>query len=119
MDNPFPGMDPWMEKRWSDAHHTIITFAREQLRPQLPSDLLARVEERFFIETNNGERHVIPDVHVAERPLVRETAPAARAMAGVMATEPLVVRLVDNDPTTQGSIEIAERNGRVITHIEV
>jgi hypothetical protein len=37
-----------MEQQWGDAHHTLITFAREQIRPLLPPDLRARVEERVF-----------------------------------------------------------------------
>src|SRR5688500_3569142 len=50
MENPFPGMDPYMEQQWGDAHHAIITYARDQLSPHLPPALLARIGERVFVE---------------------------------------------------------------------
>lgn len=51
MGNPFPGMDPYMEQQWGDAHHSLVTYARDALRRVLPDDLRPRVEERVFVET--------------------------------------------------------------------
>ena len=59
MPSPFPGMDPWMEQQWGDAHHTLITFAREQIRPLLPPDLRARVDEREFVDSYGGPNRPI------------------------------------------------------------
>ena len=43
--NPFPGMNPFFEQRWRDAHTTLITYLRDALQERLPPDLVARAEE--------------------------------------------------------------------------
>jgi hypothetical protein len=46
MASPFPGMDPYLERFWRDVHASLITYARDQLQDRLPTDLIARIEER-------------------------------------------------------------------------
>lgn len=125
MDNPFPGMDPWMEQQWGDAHHSLIQYARDQIQPLLPPDLRARIEERVFVEADGRrERNRFPDLRVIER--VRASRPvvstgSAVATAGeVTVARPLVVYLAD-EPMTEGVIQIVDvRSGnRVVTVIEV
>ena len=48
--NPFPGMNPWLESHWGDIHTSLTTYARDQLQPQLPAGLRARVEEYVAVE---------------------------------------------------------------------
>ena len=60
MSNPFPGMDPWMEDQWGDAHHSLVTYARDQLRPQLPGGFRARVEERVYFDSDARRDEQIP-----------------------------------------------------------
>src|SRR5262245_52393742 len=55
MPSPFPGMDPYLEQHWGDIHHRLITYGCDQLRPQLPEDLRARIEERVFVESDEGD----------------------------------------------------------------
>lgn len=50
MDSPFPGMDPYLESRWSGVHHRLITYAADQLQPGLPRGFRVEVEERVFVE---------------------------------------------------------------------
>ena len=64
MENPFPGIDPWMEHHWDDAHVTMVVHARRLLRPQLPSHLRLRIEERSLTDPATGEdvmygRHLV------------------------------------------------------------
>ena len=40
--SPFPGMDPYLESRWSDVHVKLIGFIGEALQPLLPPALRAR-----------------------------------------------------------------------------
>lgn len=118
MPSPFPGMDPYLESHWGDVHHSFITYARDQLRPLLPPDLRARVEERLFVESSAGVgRILIPDVHIHQRGR-RQPGPAAAGSRPGTA-EPLVLEL--DEPVTQGSIEIidAASGNRVVTVIEV
>lgn len=51
MKSPFPGMDPYLEAHWRDVHARLILYASDQLEPQLPRDLIARVEERVVAVT--------------------------------------------------------------------
>ena len=122
MDNPFPDMDPYMEQQWGDAHHSVITYARDQLRTVLPPDLRPRVEERVFVEDqtdDTGRRRLpVPDLRVVEH--VR-AGPLPRVAGGGVATaEPLTVEL-EYEPITEGFIQIVDaRSGnRVVTVIEV
>src|SRR5262245_8713685 len=43
-------MDPYLESCWGDVHTSLITYARDQLRVQLPADLRVRVEEQVALE---------------------------------------------------------------------
>jgi len=45
MKSPFPGMDPYLEDHWLDVHAGLAVFTRDQLRTQMPSGLIVRVEE--------------------------------------------------------------------------
>lgn len=119
MRSPFPGMDPYLEARWRDVHARMIIHAAERLQERLPNDLRARVEERVFVEQALGaEWSVYPDVRVVERPGQR-AAPRLPSRELAVA-EPLVIH-VDDEPATQGFIEIREAGTghRVISVIEI
>src|SRR5262245_2320538 len=75
MKSPFPGMDPYLEVFWGDVHTSLITYARDQLRGQLPAALRVRVEEQVTVQVATAEngppakrRTFDPDVCVVERP---------------------------------------------------
>jgi hypothetical protein len=119
MKSPFPGMDPYLEQFWLDVHARLVTYACDQLQDRLPTDLIARMEERVYVETPEGERRSMhPDVRVLDR----ETGQAATASAldGIAVAEPEVVHINQDEPVTETYIEIREaRSGhRVITAIE-
>src|SRR4051812_35491605 len=50
MKSSFPGMDPYLEARWSDVHAMLIATIKEALQPRLPAGLRARSEERVLLE---------------------------------------------------------------------
>jgi hypothetical protein len=116
--SPFPGMDPWLERHWGDVHHRLITYCGDALQAQLPGDLVARLEERVFLETPwTKTRNIIPDVKIVETPQ-RPRTPGAAGATGV--AEPLVMEF-PSDPVTEGFIEIRETgsSNRVVTIIEI
>lgn len=118
MESPFPGMDPYLEQYWRDVHHRLVTYACDELQPRLPDQLRARVEERVFVESEEGmDRSLYPDVHVVERAGPQQ--PAVAVESDVALGEPLVVQ-VDDEPISQGYIEIidASSGNRVVTMIE-
>ncbi|MGC1720132.1 MAG: DUF4058 family protein [Isosphaeraceae bacterium] len=120
MRSPFPGMDPYLEQFWGDVHHTIITYARGALQRELPSGLIARVDERVFVEPAEGQgRNIVPDVRVVERGRPQERGIGTGN--GVAVAEPMVIHLDQSEPVRQGFIEIIDiKSGRrVVTVIEV
>lgn len=118
MQNPFPGMNPYLERHWPDIHQAVVTYARDQLTPRLPRDLRARMNERVFVEEDQiFERKIYPDVRVVER---KHLAPmAVQPEAEVAGTEPVLVE-IESEPIREGFIEIVEAGSRerVITIIE-
>ncbi len=119
MRSPFPGMDPYLEKHWGDVHHSLIAYMRSALNERLPNDLVARVEERVFVESAFGqERPVYPDVRVVEHGSAG--AEATAVAEAVALAEPLELHL-DDEPVTEGYIEIRDAGSgdKVIAVIEV
>jgi hypothetical protein len=119
-NNPFPGMNPFLERSWRDIHTRLITYTADALQECLPDALLARAEERVFLETfpaGNG-RTFSPDVIVVERPAWKEeesgTATATRAVA-----KPLRFTVRPSE-STQRYLEIldATDGNRLVTMIE-
>ncbi len=118
MASPFPGMDPYLERYWSDIHHRLILYTCDQLQGVLPRDLRARIQERVFVESPGHERAMYPDIRVVERG--RGKSSAAISPGGLATAEPLLIQLRD-EPVTQGYIEIIDvaTGRRVVTVIEV
>ncbi len=119
MRSPFPGMDPYLEQFWGDVHHRLIVYLSDALQKQLPGDLRARVDERVFVEPEDGiRRGIVPDVRVVERG--RREDQTLRASNGIAVAEPLVIHLAD-EPARQGFVEIIDiKSGRrVVTVIEI
>ena len=59
-----PRHRPYLEEHWGDVHHRLITYGCDQLRERLPGGLVARIEERIFVEPSEGEeRPLVPDLH--------------------------------------------------------
>ena len=47
--NPFPGMNPFFEQRWRDAHTRLIAYLTDALQERLPADLEAAAEEEVVV----------------------------------------------------------------------
>lgn len=52
--NPFPGMTPWMQRRWGDVHVSLIGYIRDALGESLPDDLVASSEENAHVQSQDG-----------------------------------------------------------------
>jgi hypothetical protein len=111
-------MDPYLESHWGDVHASLVIYARDQLQAGLPGSLVARVEERVFVESPIVlRRALVPDVRVFENRSGKSEG--AKTNGAVAMAEPLIVEL--DEPLTEGFIEIRERESgkRLITVIEV
>lgn len=58
--NPFPGMNPWLEEFCGDIQTSLTTYARHAIQPQLPADLVARVEEYLAVDESTDGNNVRP-----------------------------------------------------------
>ena len=122
MPSPFPGMDPFLEDHWGDVHTSLTTYARDQIRTQLPPDLRVRVEEYVGLEieeegNDSNETRQKPDVLVSEHwsPAGAQTS---TAVMEAIADEPLIVAY-PSEPDTLRRVLIHDRRGDVlITAIE-
>lgn len=72
MPSPFPGMDPYLERRdlWPDFHGSFALEIRNELNRILPSRYLARTEYRFELDIYSDDepiisRQIVADVGVA------------------------------------------------------
>jgi len=117
--SPFPGMDPYLESHWGDIHQRIITYSSDALQRALPDDLLARVEERVYVESDEGVRlwSIGPDTRIHE--LKGTSVASSLSSNGVAVAEPQIFMKEQAEEITEGSIVIREADGaRVITIIE-
>ena len=119
MKSPFPGMDPYLESRWSDVHSALIQLFKEALQPILPADLRARSEERLLLET------------IAHHPISRyqsdvallystQRSPKPPASGTLSTVDPFSIEFYDGPEIDRflQIIDLTNRN-RVITAIEV
>src|SRR3954451_9118149 len=108
-------MDPYLETCWGDVHTSLITYARDQLRVQLPPDLRVRVEEQVAVQIASGEngpvaggRRFYPDIRIVEQPQGGEP-PAAEGAVAV--AEPLIIPLRVESQTQRSLRIIDARSG--------
>jgi hypothetical protein len=98
-------------------------YAADVLQEQLPDSLRARVEERVFVESDDGwSRNIFPDVRIIEPPESDEAEQFQSSVdsGGVAVAEPLLI-IIPHESLTEGFIEIrdASSGNQVVTVIEV
>ena len=66
--NPFPGMNPFIEQTWTDAHFRMIAGLLDELSAELPEELVASAEERVDVlaPSPGTPRTTRPDVAVVD-----------------------------------------------------
>jgi hypothetical protein len=47
-------MDPYLETHWLDVHARLVTYSADELNALLPDSLVARIEERAAVESEEG-----------------------------------------------------------------
>ncbi len=116
-------MDPFLEDHWGDVHTSLSTYARDQIRPQLPPDLRVRVEEYVGLEieeegADSEDSRQKPDVLISEHWSPTGAQTSAAVMEMIVSDEPLVVAY-PKEPDTLRRVLIHDRRGDVlITAIE-
>lgn len=116
MQNPFPGMNPWLELNSTGVHARMVVYAGDQLQDYMPPGLRVQVEEDITIDTGDDSaprRRLRPDVH-----LVESWDGGSAGTAVLDAIDATRGVLVMEDPPTQRHLEIVDAFGVLVTAIE-
>ena len=112
-------MDPFLERHWEDVHTRLIGYIADALQPQLADDLIARMEEKGYVEDDGNTRVRRPDVRVVENPTPWRPAEGAAATATTVLDEPMLLEPLGG-PIRERSVLIYDAAGhRIVTAIEV
>jgi hypothetical protein len=111
-------MDPYLEQFWPDIHASLIIYSRDQLEEQLPSNLIARVEERVVLEMEEDPHGVYPDIKITER--AGRGSPGGGVASRATVIEPIIVEC-RGEPATETYLTVLEAvpKQRLITVIEI
>lgn len=120
MPTPFPGMDPYLERRglWEEVHTWLIVALAEAIIPQVRPRYRVAVERRVFLTFSTTEDLVgKPDVLVADTGTKPGSLVPAATPAG---TTPLVAELPMPEEVIERYLEVRDVvSGDVITTIEL
>jgi hypothetical protein len=117
--NPFPGMNPFFEQRWQDAHTMLIAYIRDALQERLPADLVAGAEaELVAIGANADAAKFRPDVSV-KKPWENSGGGGVAVAAPVRAPQATLPRRFFADDEIERWIEIHDETGQLVTVIEL
>jgi hypothetical protein len=118
--NPFPGMNPFLERNWAPVHSKLLNLIDDEVARQLPPDLVSRPEERILIDEVPCPGSYRADVAVTEREDWKKgSAPVWKtepATTGVAIAEPEMVWIGE---TVERWIEIRTVDGFLVTAIEL
>ena len=118
MKSPFPGMDPYLEKFWSDVHLSLMFLIRSQIQKQLPEGLRSSVEESVRIDINDPQSFVSDVAVTARNPWDGTFAPDSSYSGSFAVAEPVVVAQ-ENVPERHIEIVSTKTDHEVVTAIEV
>lgn len=115
-ENPFPGMNPYLEEHWTDVHPRLIIHASAQLQKQMPSSLVVRVEQDIRVDEPDTSSRKRPDITIRQDHWDARAEGEGAAPSAVAVAEPLRIKLPRPAPRR---IVIKDDYGRVITAVEL
>ena len=116
MQNPFPGMNPYLEHPalWHQVHNRLIVAIADAVTPQVAPKYRVSIEERIYTSVEDGLLVGIADVAITER-----KAPTA-AIATATATKPIPVQVPIPVEITERFLEVRlTQSGDNVCVIEV
>ena len=124
MPTPFPGMDPYLERRgiWEQVHTDLIVSMRRFLTPLLRPRYHVGIEERIYraVLPPDDQGTGIPDVLITLSQHHPTSAPAATTRAATAAAQPVVAELPMPEELRERYLEIRTvPEQQVITVIEI
>lgn len=116
--NFLPGMNPFLQARWPDAHTALIRYIREVLSERLPNDLAVVAEESISIDFDaEPEVRMRADVAVVEQRSFRfpDSIPFQQDTSRLALAEPETIRV----SPAQRWLEIRDIDNHLVTLIEL
>ena len=121
-DNPFPGMNPYLEQSlvWQDVHNGLIARLRDGVGPQLPPQYRIAIDQRFEIDVafpvdDADPRNIIPDLS-----LTTGRANTGGVLVGEPAAPVGCVLVATPAPVRVTYLEVRQApTDRVVTVVEV
>jgi hypothetical protein len=122
MPSPFPGMDPYLERRnvWPDVHSALIVATRDALALQVAPAYYVAIEERMYIVALDSAEFIgRSDVAIITAPV--EAQPAIEAeTATAVASVPQTVVLPQFEEVHERYLEIRDtQTHAVATAMEI
>lgn len=110
-DNPFPGMNPFLEGFWPDVHTGLMVYISDAIAERLPAGLKARCNENVVSD--------VPVVTSWKQGVAPSWKPQDQGTPAIIAAEPEYCVVQEVDEVTERWVEILGPNGKVVTVIEV
>jgi hypothetical protein len=118
MQNPFPGMNPYLEQPelWHQVHNRLIIAIADELTPQIAPQYRVSIEERIYTCVDEMLLVGIADVAVGA-----SSSPGSRTMlAQKKFAEPCKVQVPMPEEVTERYLEVrSTQQNQVITVIEI
>ena len=117
MDNPFPGMNPYLEQPelWHQVHNRLIVAIADELTPQIVPKYRVSIEERVYTSVDDSLLVGIADVAISRR-----SSTMTGAMTTLKLTEPSKVRVPMPEQVNERFLEVrSTTTGAVISVIEI
>ncbi|OKH55981.1 hypothetical protein NIES2101_01585 [Calothrix sp. HK-06] len=119
MNNPFPGMNPYLENPvfWAELHHRLITAIADAIEVNIPQQYQVAIEQRTYLSDDSDSVSVgIPDVSVFSKQL----APQHSSTTQLSTSEGITIMMPMPENVTESYLEIREiATGFVVTTIEI
>jgi hypothetical protein len=118
MQNPFPGMNPYLEQPelWHQVHNRLIVAIADELTPQIAPKYRVSIEERIYTSIDDLLLVGIADVAVTNRNNVE----SGTTLTTTKLVEPSKVKVPMPEQVIERFLEVRSTQSReVITVIEV
>ena len=116
--NFLPGMNPYLQVRWPDAHTRLIAYIGDALSEKLPNDLAVIAEESISIDFDaEPDLRMHADVAVVEQQRIRfpDSIPLLQDTSTLVLAEPETIRV----SPTERWLEIRDIDNHLVTLIEL
>jgi Protein of unknown function (DUF4058) len=118
MQNPFPGMNPYLEQPelWHQVHNRLIVALADELTPQIVPNYRVAIEERIYSSVADSLLVGVADISVSRRDISESTA----TLVTPTLTQPTKVIVPVPEEVTERYLEVrSTQTNQVITVIEI